>query len=445
MALPQHPGLAQQMAAMQQQMQGGHAPGAGEGTDSAAIQALLAQAGLLTQGGGAVGMGAHAGVPTSAPGSAVGLASPGAGSAARGPGSALSTGALSTGTASPTHSLSAPMPTPLFNGGGSLGGGQGPPSARGAGSYLGTSPTATHSSAGDTGERWLVITEYVGRRGMAGSWAGRCRGSGRELVHHWGSSGVVEQAMVWCAGNIAVMQPQALRSQALPQKGYFPRLPPLSLPTPPTQVLSSCPPCAGSGRTSPAAPLAAANPALVTRRPGSDTGSPLGRYGAVGSPSSQGAASSGIGAAAEEALVARMGGLTTRDLGVPTATSVQVCWMSRFWLAGQGRRGVGSSWACCAVQGCAACDIEGSLQAARVPGPAPPPCSPVLAPMHPSTPQVAEQGPGAGMLPPGWAQVTDGQGLVYYVNHVTQEVKRERCCRWRQACLLCWLPEGWGG
>lgn len=92
------------------------------------------------------------------------------------------------------------------------------------------------------------------------------------------------------------------------------------------------PPCsprpapAGSGRTSPAAPLAAANPALVTRRPGSDTGSPLGRYGAVGSPSSQGAASSGIGAAAEEALAARMGGLTTRDLAVPTssATSVQV-------------------------------------------------------------------------------------------------------------------------
>lgn len=28
------------------------------------------------------------------------------------------------------------------------------------------------------------------------------------------------------------------------------------------------------------------------------------------------------------------------------------------------------------------------------------------------------------MLPPGWAQVTDGQGLVYYVNHVTQEVSR---------------------
>jgi hypothetical protein len=52
-----------------------------------------------------------------------------------------------------------------------------------------------------------------------------------------------------------------------------------------------------------------------------------------------------------------MGGLTTRDLGVPTSSATSV--------------------------------------------------------------QVAEQGPG--MLPPGWAQVTDGQGLVYYVNHVTQE------------------------
>lgn len=36
---------------------------------------------------------------------------------------------------------------------------------------------------------------------------------------------------------------------------------------------------------------------------------------------------------------------------------------------------------------------------------------------------MAEQSPSAGMLPPGWAQVTDGQGLVYYVNHVTQEVR----------------------
>jgi hypothetical protein len=285
MALPQHPGLAQQMMAMQQQMQGGPVPGGGEGTDSAAIQALLAQASLLAQGGGA-GLAPPAGAPASAPGSAVGLTSPGAGSAARGPGSALSAGALSTGTASPTHSLSAPMPTPLFNGGGSLGGGQGPPSARGAGSYLGTSPTATHSSAGDT----------------------------------------------------------------------------------------------GSGRTSPAAPLAAANPALVTRRPGSDTGSPLGRYGAVGSPSSQGAASSGIGAAAEEALVARMGGLTTRDLGVPTSSATSV--------------------------------------------------------------QVAEQGPG--MLPPGWAQVTDGQGLVYYVNHVTQEVRRWLCRpAWSVLKPLFWLEPGW--
>lgn len=171
MALPQHPGLAQQMAAMQQQMQGQQmqgqqmqsqqmgggptAPTGAEGShDSAAIQALLAQAGLLAQGGGMV---ARPGAPSSAPGSAVGLPSPGAGSAARGPGSALSTGALSTGTASPTHSLSQPMPTPLFNGGGSLGGGQGPPSARGAGSYLGTSPTATHSSAGDTGEHQSAL------------------------------------------------------------------------------------------------------------------------------------------------------------------------------------------------------------------------------------------------------------------------------------------------
>ncbi len=151
MALPQHPGLAQHMAALQQQMQGGPSAGGGEASDSA-IQALLAQASLMSLGGGAGGVAPPSGAPTSAPGSAVGLASPPAGSAPRGPGSALSAGALSTGTASPTHSLSAPMPTPLFNGGGGLGGGQGPPSARGAGSYLGTSPTATHSSAGDTGE-----------------------------------------------------------------------------------------------------------------------------------------------------------------------------------------------------------------------------------------------------------------------------------------------------
>ena len=107
-------------------------------------------------------------------------------------------------------------------------------------------------------------------------------------------------------------------------------------------------PPAGSGRTSPAAALtAAANPSLVTRRPGSDTGSPLGRYGAVGSPSSQGGPLS-IGAAAEEALSAQLSAITTRDLG--------------------------------------------------------------------------EGGNGGGMLPPGWAKVTDGQGLVYYINHVTQEV-----------------------
>ncbi len=115
---------------------------------------------------------------------------------------------------------------------------------------------------------------------------------------------------------------------------------------------------AGSGRASPGVPLAAANPSLTTRRPTSDTGSPLGLYGAVGSPSSHGAGS--IGAAAEEALAAKMGAasITSVDLG----------------------SGVGEQ----------------------------------------------------GMLPPGWAKVTDGQGLVYYVNHVTQEVGVGRAA-WRGA------------
>lgn len=125
---------------------------------------------------------------------------------------------------------------------------------------------------------------------------------------------------------------------------------------------------AGSGRTSPAAALASANPALTTRRPGSDTGSPLGRYGAVGSPSSQGAASS-IGAAAEEALAAK--------------------------LAATGISGAGAG---------AGIDLPPSTASAS----------------HVS---VLSASPGDAMLPPGWAKVTDGQGLVYYVNHVTQEVR----------------------
>lgn len=135
---------------------------------------------------------------------------------------------------------------------------------------------------------------------------------------------------------------------------------------------------AGSGRASPAAALTAANPALITRRPGSDTGSPLGRYGAVGSPSSQGAASSGgIGAAAEEALAAKMGAISvaTRDLSPP-----------------------------------------GGPAAAAV--------------------TLAEHD---NMLPPGWAKVTDGQGLVYYVNHVTQEV-RSRALFVGGVCVWC----AWG-
>lgn len=126
----------------------------------------------------------------------------------------------------------------------------------------------------------------------------------------------------------------------------------------------------GSGRTSPAAALASANPALTTRRPGSDTGSPLGRYGAVGSPSSQGAASS-IGAAAEEALAAKL-----------AATGITV--------------GAGAG---------AGIDLPPSTASAS----------------HVS---VLSASPGDAMLPPGWAKVTDGQGLVYYVNHVTQEVGR---------------------
>lgn len=131
---------------------------------------------------------------------------------------------------------------------------------------------------------------------------------------------------------------------------------------------------AGSGRTSPAAALASANPALTTRRPGSDTGSPLGRYGAVGSPSSQGAASS-IGAAAEEALAAKL-----------AATAIST--------------GAG-----------AGIDLPSSTASTS----------------HVS---VLSASPGDAMLPPGWAKVTDGQGLVYYVNHVTQEVSRRAVQAW---------------
>ena len=72
--------------------------------------------------------------------------------------------------------------------------------------------------------------------------------------------------------------------------------------------------------------LSSANPSLITRRPASDAGSPLGRYGAVGSPSSQGAAS--IGAAAEEALAAKMSAaaITTRELGEQGAAILPPGW-----------------------------------------------------------------------------------------------------------------------
>lgn len=145
---------------------------------------------------------------------------------------------------------------------------------------------------------------------------------------------------------------------------------------------------AGSGRASPATALASANPALITRRPGSDTGSPLGRYGAVGSPSSQGAASSGIGAAAEEALAAKVAGLAV----------------------GAGARGL----------------------------------SPPPAPAAAATTVTLAEAPGAGMLPPGWAKVTDGQGLVYYVNRVTQEVRARLAGGPGGGWLrLGWLAAGW--
>ncbi|EFN59102.1 hypothetical protein CHLNCDRAFT_137888 [Chlorella variabilis] len=207
MNLQQHQHGAQQMSGMGQQ---GGAPQHGDasqglgGADQAAIHALLAQAGLLGPGqhvgGGGAGMAAHAQPPASA-------------------GLMLGGGAqvpLSAGSSSPAHSAaSVPLAAPSA---GSMY--RAPSEGPAAASYLGTSPTATHSSA-DT----------------------------------------------------------------------------------------------GSGRASPAVALSSANPSLITRRPASDAGSPLGRYGAVGSPSSQGAAS--IGAAAEEALAAKMSAaaITTRELG----------------------------------------------------------------------------------------------------------------------------------
>ncbi|KAI3433611.1 hypothetical protein D9Q98_003420 [Chlorella vulgaris] len=231
----------------QHQQQAGEQMG---GADPATIQALLAQAGLLGNGQQqSIGMNTH-NLPTS---SAAGM----------GTSSGLMLNAqmpLSAGSSSPAHSTaSVPVNAPLSA---RAAPSQGPT----AHSYLGTSPTATHSSAGS-----------------------------------------------------------------------------------------------GSGRASPGVPLAAANPSLTTRRPTSDTGSPLGLYGAVGSPSSHGAGS--IGAAAEEALAAKMGAasITSVDLG----------------------SGVGEQ----------------------------------------------------GMLPPGWAKVTDGQGLVYYVNHVTQESSLTRPSAQGQAAM----------
>ncbi|PSC67028.1 Clavaminate synthase isoform B, partial [Micractinium conductrix] len=131
----------------------------------------------------------------------------------------------------------------------------------------------------------------------------------------------------------------------------------------------------GSGRASPATALARANPPYHAP-PLSDTGSPLGRYGAVGSPSSQGAGSIGaasIGAAAEEALAAKM------------------------------------------------------ASAAISPGAGPTSMQPASA--------VSVQLSSGEMLPPGWAKVTDGQGLVYYWNHATQESSLTRPTAQGQAAM----------
>ncbi|PSC67054.1 Calvin cycle CP12 [Micractinium conductrix] len=275
MALQQHQHA--QMGAPQHNAGPSHA----SESDQAAIQALLAQAGLLGGGqqgmaggaptSGAAGMSAHA-LPASSPqglpaAAALMLSATGAPAMVSSAGSERSYGATS-----PSQSASMPVAAP----GSAL---SGLAQAAAPGSYLGTSPTATHSSA-------------------------------------------------------------------------------------------------GSGRASPATALAAANPALTTRRPLSDTGSPLGRYGAVGSPSSQGAGSIGaasIGAAAEEALAAKM------------------------------------------------------ASAAISPGAGPTSMQPASA--------VSVQLSSGEMLPPGWAKVTDGQGLVYYWNHATQESSLTRPTAQGQAAM----------
>lgn len=290
----------------QHQQQAGEQMG---GADPATIQALLAQAGLLGNGQQqSIGMNTH-NLPTS---SAAGM----------GTSSGLMLNAqmpLSAGSSSPAHSTaSVPVNAPLSA---RAAPSQGPT----AHSYLGTSPTATHSSAG----------------------SGVLAGPACVLCHQSDIAGSTLAAAQLGSASLGTSTCRAL-------------LPCLIARLPLTHPLVLF--VAGSGRASPGVPLAAANPSLTTRRPTSDTGSPLGLYGAVGSPSSHGAGS--IGAAAEEALAAKMGAasITSVDLG----------------------SGVGEQ----------------------------------------------------GMLPPGWAKVTDGQGLVYYVNHVTQEVGEGRaaCVVLREWC-----------
>lgn len=142
---------------LQQAQQGpaDHLP-AGSASDPAAIQALLAQAGLLggsqPLGAPTGGMSAHS-LPTGAGGglppstslmlSAAGGTAGSERSYGAGPGGALSALSAGSGAASPAQSASVPVPAP--SSAAALGG---LAQAAAPGSYLGTSPTPTHSSAG---------------------------------------------------------------------------------------------------------------------------------------------------------------------------------------------------------------------------------------------------------------------------------------------------------
>jgi hypothetical protein len=149
MNLQQHHQQHAQLAPQQANNDGSLASGGG--ADPATIQALLAQAGLL---GAAAGqpVGSAGGMNTQALPSTAGIMlNAGAASvpASSAPGSAFHAGGaqvpLSAGSSSPAHS-SASVPVTAAPAGNAY-----RPTSHTPASYLGTSPTATHSS-GDTGE-----------------------------------------------------------------------------------------------------------------------------------------------------------------------------------------------------------------------------------------------------------------------------------------------------